>query len=71
MGQLNESLKDLIKADRVILHTLCGEKATLSELQKALQQDKYHIFHFIGHAGFDQEKKGCLMMRIGKGNPIP
>lgn len=62
LEQLNESLKDLIKANRVILHPLCGEEATLSGLQKALQQDNFHIFHFIGHAGFDQERKGCLLM---------
>lgn len=29
------------------------EAATLSALQRQLRRDQYHIFHFVGHGGFD------------------
>ncbi len=37
--------------------------ATLSALQRQLQGGQYHIFHFIGHSGFDkQEQRGALLL---------
>jgi DnaJ-class molecular chaperone/tetratricopeptide (TPR) repeat protein len=38
------------------------EKATLTVLQRHLRQNEYHIFHFIGHGGFDhQQEDGVLV----------
>jgi formylglycine-generating enzyme required for sulfatase activity/CHAT domain-containing protein/cytochrome c-type biogenesis protein CcmH/NrfG len=36
--------------------------ATLAALQRQLRRAKYHIFHFIGHGGFDQQtQEGVLL----------
>ena len=44
------------------------EVATLSELQKRLRQGQYHIFHFIGHGGFDEaEQDGVLVLQDAEG----
>jgi tetratricopeptide (TPR) repeat protein len=38
------------------------EEATLGMLQQRLRENEYHIFHFIGHGGFDQRtEEGRLM----------
>lgn len=39
------------------------EAATLSALQRQLRRDQYHIFHFVGHGGFDnQTQSGVLLL---------
>ncbi len=39
------------------------EQATLGALQRQLRRDQYHIFHFIGHGGFDrQSDSGVLLL---------
>lgn len=59
---LNEALADLRRNGIVELHLL--EDATLSALRKQLQKEQYHIFHFIGHGGFDkQTEEGVLVLR--------
>lgn len=41
---------------------LVWRKGTKWELQRALSGDeKWHVFHFIGHGGFDQQAKICLL----------
>lgn len=43
-------------------------QATLSALQKQLRRDQYHIFHFIGHGGFDrQTQEGVLLLESEDG----
>ena len=42
--------------------------ATLSALQKQLRQEQYHIFHYIGHGGFDQQTQdGVLLLEDESG----
>lgn len=44
------------------------QTATLSELQRQLRREQYHIFHFIGHGGFDQQtQSGVLLMEDEQG----
>ncbi|MGH7496079.1 MAG: CHAT domain-containing protein [bacterium] len=39
------------------------DRATLSMLQRLLRQKEYHVFHFIGHGGFDkQSQDGVLLL---------
>ncbi len=53
--------KELIKVDRL-------EKGTLSELQRQLRRADYHVFHFIGHGGFDDsEQDGVLVLEKDNG----
>ncbi|HEX8231508.1 MAG TPA: CHAT domain-containing protein [Chloroflexia bacterium] len=59
---LNEALADLKRNGIVQLDLM--EDATLSALRKQLQKEQYHIFHFIGHGGFDrQTEEGVLVFR--------
>ena len=38
------------------------QTATLAELQRRLRQQEYHIFHFIGHGGFDKQKNDGVIV---------
>ena len=51
---------DLVASGRLTLTIL--EDATLTGLQRALLDD-FHVFHFIGHGGFDEEaQEGVLVL---------
>jgi tetratricopeptide (TPR) repeat protein len=52
-AKMNEALSDLEQRGLVTVERL--ENATLSELQRRLRQNEYHIFHFVGHGGFDEQ----------------
>lgn len=59
-NQLNESLESLLSRKQV---ELVQVKATASALQEQLRRGTFHVFHFIGHGGFDGEfKDGFLVM---------
>ncbi len=65
-GKLNESLADLEAAGLVEITRL--ERATLSELQRALRRTQFHIFHYIGHSGYDESASdGVLMLETDSG----
>ncbi len=59
--QLNNALKDLQDAGKVVLERLMPP--TLPTLQRALRRQDYHVFHFIGHGAFDPgSEQGILML---------
>jgi Tol biopolymer transport system component len=65
------ALSELEKSGMVQLTRL--DKASLAELQRQLRREDYHIFHFIGHGGFDQQAQdGVLLLEEenGKGRPV-
>ena len=64
--KLQEALSELADRDRVRLdRTRAG---TLSELQRTLRRSEYHVFHFIGHGGFDTRiGDGVLAFEDGLG----
>jgi hypothetical protein len=69
--KLNEALGDLQAHGLVSLTRL--ENATLASLQRQLRRSRYHIFHFIGHGGFDsQAQDGVLLTEDenGRGRPV-
>jgi hypothetical protein len=46
--------------------------STLGALQRQLRQNDYHIFHFIGHGGYDQQAQdGVLLLEDESGNSRP
>lgn len=60
-NHLQNALGDLTRRGFVKLERL--ESATLTELQKKLQERAYHIFHFIGHGAFDERtQEGVLIL---------
>jgi len=59
LGELGQ--RGLVTVDRL-------EAATLSALQDQLRHGQYHIFHFVGHGGFDERAQdGVLMMEDEQG----
>lgn len=52
--RLEKSLQDLQKTGLVKLHWLEGQ--TWRELQRAMRHGPWHVFHFIGHGGFDKSR---------------
>ncbi len=68
---LVNGLQDLIQSGLVKLERL--PRATLTNLQRQLRKEDYHIFHFIGHGGFDsQAEDGVLLLvdEAGRGRPV-
>lgn len=49
--RIQDATKDLQARGLVQIHWL--EHATWRDLQQALRREKWHIFHFVGHGGFD------------------
>lgn len=59
---LNSALGELEKKGLLSVDLL--EDATPAALRERLRENVYHIFHFIGHGGFDEEKhEGILIMK--------
>ncbi len=58
---LKAALANLEQAGRVRLERLASP--TLTALQRALRSADYHVLHFIGHGGFDQQsQEGALVL---------
>ncbi len=69
--KLKEALGDLEQRRLVTLERL--EEATLIALQRRLRRGAYHIFHFVGHGGFDERAQdGVLLLEDeeGRGRPV-
>lgn len=58
--KLQEALRDLQRRKLVVLEKL--EEATLPALQKLLRRTECHIFHFIGHGDFDQQRQDGVLI---------
>jgi hypothetical protein len=43
---------------------------TLSELRRELLRDTYHVLHYMGHGGFDQQRGGFLMFTDDTGRAV-
>ncbi len=70
-GRLVDALSDLVSSGRVVLDRL--DDANLSTLQKRLRQNEYHIFHYVGHGGYDEARDdGVLMLEdeMGRGRSV-
>jgi formylglycine-generating enzyme required for sulfatase activity len=64
--RLSRPLAKLEKAGLVELHWLEGQ--TWRDLQRAMRQGPWHVFHFIGHGGFDvQREEGFLALSDDSG----
>lgn len=58
---LENSLQELISRNQVILDRV--PSGTESALREKLRKSNYHIFHYIGHGGFDvKSQKGYLLL---------
>ncbi len=60
-AMLQQALDPLSRTGQV--HVQRVERPTLASLQHCLQGGPYHIFHFIGHGGFDKStEEGVLVL---------
>ena len=60
-GKLNNALDDLIRQEMVQVDRL--EVGTLSALQRPLRLHRYHVLHFVGHGGYDENAQdGALAL---------
>jgi CHAT domain len=67
-AKLGDALGPLEQAGHVQMERL--EAATLAALRQRLRRDDWHVFHFIGHGGFDQDTQdGVLLLedQAGRG----
>jgi hypothetical protein len=65
-GMLRRALQPLSQAGKVQIDWL--EDATLANLQRRLRGARYHIFHFIGHGGFEEGTgEGVLVLQDDQG----
>ena len=62
--RLQEALAGLERAGGVELSWVAGQ--TWWDLQSALDQGIWHIFHFIGHGGFDQHSGEGILALTGE-----
>lgn len=59
--RVEEALADLLADGLVELHWLAGQ--TRRDLQTAMRRGPWHIFHYIGHGGFDPvHQEGLLFL---------
>ena len=60
-GKLTGALADLVRAGLVEVDRL--EAGTLAALQRPLRLRDYHVLHFVGHGGYDEEAQdGALAL---------
>lgn len=68
--RLREAVRDLEASGLLAVDRL--ETPTLAALQRQLRRKEYHVFHFIGHGGFDEQAQdGLLMLEDEQGNSRP
>lgn len=69
-ANLEKAVADLQGRGQVVLHKL--ETATLDALRWQLREEAYHVFHFVGHAGYDSTtRRGMLVLEdeLGRASP--
>jgi WD40 repeat protein len=67
---LEAALVDLERTGRVRLTWIEGQ--TWRDLQRAMRQGRWHVFHFIGHGGFDQTAdEGIIALADDQGGTRP
>lgn len=59
-SQIQKALAIPIQRGLVALKRV--EVASLDALRHQLRQDQYHVFHFVGHGGFDQQTQSGVLI---------
>ena len=69
-ARLQDGLGDLLRSGQIVLERMPA--ATLSALRLRARGAPFHIFHFIGHGGFDQQAQdGVLQFEDESGMSYP
>jgi hypothetical protein len=65
-GKLTDALSGLSGRGKVVIDRL--EESSMDALQRALRRGEYHVFHFVGHGGFDPvTNEGVVAFEDGTG----
>lgn len=68
--RIETALQPLVDAGEVAVHWLEG--ATSDELQEIMMKGPWHVFHFIGHGGFDPASdEGLILLEDTDGSSCP
>jgi tetratricopeptide (TPR) repeat protein len=68
--KLSQALSGLQAKGRIVLELL--KEPTLPALQARLRQGEYHVFHYVGHGGFDERAgDGLLILQDEQGLSQP
>lgn len=67
--RVDQALMNLQGEGLVELTWLKGQ--TWRDLHRALQRDQWHVFHFIGHGGFESSREGYIALTDDRGLPEP
>lgn len=70
-GKLRDALAGLESASRVQVDRVSG--GTLAELRRHLRQGQYHVLHFVGHGGYDEQAQDGVVVlegQDGRGQPV-
>jgi TonB family protein len=69
--RLQDALGDLLRSGQIVLERLPA--ATLNALRLRARGAPFHIFHFIGHGGFDQQAQDGVLQfedEMGMSHPV-
>jgi CHAT domain len=68
-AQVAEALRELTAAGAIDFTELISP--TKSDLLRALQRSSYHVLHYMGHGGFDEQNGGALLFADRTGGSVP
>lgn len=67
--RINDALAELCKQRAVEIHWLSINR--VAELQRVLNNGPWHVFHFVGHGGYDErQSEGTLLLQDDAGQPL-
>jgi CHAT domain/Tetratricopeptide repeat len=64
-----EALSGLTDARAIAFTELASP--TMADLRRALMRDSFHVLHYMGHGGFDEQNGGVLLFTDQTGHSVP
>jgi tetratricopeptide (TPR) repeat protein len=64
-----DALSELTRAGAIAFTELASP--TMGDLRRALVRDSFHVLHFMGHGGFDEQNGGVLLFTDRTGHSAP
>ena len=68
-AQVAAALSELTDAGAIAFTELASP--TMSDLRRALLRDSFHVLHYMGHGGFDEQNGGVLLFADRTGHSVP
>jgi hypothetical protein len=68
-AQVAAALSELTDAGAIAFTELASP--TMSDLRRALLRDSFHVLHYMGHGGFDEQSGGVLLFADRTGHSVP